>query len=608
MEKIMKQIRKYRDFYNNIKYRTNVFEWYPFKENAKLLYVGDSAILESYFLQRFKCCTTSLSNLDTLNDSTFDYIIVDGEFDCMDDKETALCDLLHKLDLEGQLILLTNNKLALRYFAGVKEFESDEFFGNLKKHTNLYSKNQWDTLFSKLKVHAQYYYPYPDYFLTTQVLSDEWLTGNINLEYEDCHEFRYCFFNENIALQSLVESGDFATFSNSFMIILSNHKSNIIYSKISSERKDNFKVCTNILKDQDTYRVEKIALDPSGISHFDRIHQFYKTTKHNDLFHYCPVQLENNTLIFDFIKGENLESIVNGYVKHDQLDKIIEIMDLLYKINAYGDIVDFKVNHEFIDVFGKQDESLLLDQKCIRFCDIDVILENVILTQNHTYSVLDYEWVFDCTIPVSFIMYRAILHSIALSKLNEEEIEKIYLRYGIKEELKTLYLSMEENFQHYVSDEKISDYYNKSRMYLLDLHKEEEKDLLDIIVNGQKNTLFNSKQMHYETNVENQDVNIEFGKKSILKLNSIKMNGNLISDFKTNAFFVINDDYYFIETPKISVPNQESGLLEIDFFMYYYGEDCIDNIINLIDANHRLNQELSEIKKSKIYRLTKNKI
>lgn len=141
-------------------------------------------------------------------------------------------------------------------------------------------------------------------------------------------------------------------------------------------------------------------------------------------------------------------------MKHDQLDKIIEIMDLLYKINAYGDIIDFKVNQEFIDVFGKQDESLLLDQKCIRFCDIDVILENVILTQNHTYSILDYEWVFDCTIPVSFIMYRAILHSIALSKLNEEEIEKIYLRYGITKELKEVYLAMEEHFQAYVSDLK----------------------------------------------------------------------------------------------------------------------------------------------------------
>ena len=585
----MKQIRKYRDFYNNIKYRTNVFEWYPFKEDTKLLYIGDSAILESYFLQRFKCCSTSLSNLDLIQDLNFDYIIVDGEFDCIDDKESSLYSLLDKLDLNGQLILLTNNKLALRYFAGVKEFESDEFFGNLKKHTNLYSKNQWDVLFSKLNVNAQYYYPYPDYFLTTQVLSDEWLTGNINLEYEDCHEFRYRFFNENIALQSLVESGDFATFSNSFMIILSNHKSNIIYSKISSERKDNFKICTNILKDQDTYRVEKIALDPSGFSHFERIHQFYKTTKHNDLFHYCPVQLENNTLIFDFIKGENLESIVNGYVKHDQLDKIIEIMDLLYKINTYEDIVDFKVNQEFMDVFGKQDESLLLDQKCIRFCDIDVILENVILTQNHTYSILDYEWVFDCTIPVSFIMYRAILHSIALSKLKKAEIDKIYLRYGITKELKEVYLAMEEHFQAYVSDLKIRDYYSSLPRQVIDLRKEIDRDYVDIIIGDDKEDVFNSGQIHYEKEVGCSDFKIELGKKAIFKLNGIKVNGNIVSNFKTNAAFVIHDDYYFIDVPQIDVQNKEAGLFEFDFYMYYYGEDCIDNIINLIDANHSLN-------------------
>lgn len=601
----MKQIRKYRDFYNNIKYRTNVFEWYPFKEDTKLLYVGDSAILESYFLQRFKCCSTSLSNLDLIKDSNFDYIIVDGEFDCIDDKESSLYSLLNKLDLNGQLILLTNNKLALRYFAGVKEFESDEFFGNLKKHTNLYSKNQWDVLFSKLNVNAQYYYPYPDYFLTTQVLSDEWLTGNINLEYEDCHEFRYRFFNENIALQSLVESGDFATFSNSFMIILSNHKSNFIYSKISSERKDEFKICTNILKDQDAYRVEKVALHPSGISHFERIYKFYKTAKHNELFHYCPVHLENNKLIFDFIKGENLESIVNGYVKHDQLDKIFETMDLLYKINTYEDLVDFKINQEFIDVFGKQDESLLIDQKCIRFCDIDVILENVILTNDNSYSILDYEWVFDCTVPISFIMYRAILHSIALSKLKKAEIDQIYLRYGITKELKEVYLAMEEHFQAYVSDLKIRDYYSSLPRQVIDLRKEIDRDYVDIIVDEDKEAVFNSGQIHYEKEVGCSDFKIEFGKKVIFKLNGIKVNGNIVSNFKTNAAFVIHDDYYFIDVPQIDVQNKEAGLLELDIYMYYYGEDCIDNIINLIDANHSLNEELNRLKSSKLYRFMK---
>ena len=605
MENIMKHIRKYRDFYNNIKYRTNVFEWYPFKEDAKLLYVGDSAILESYFVQRFKCCSTSLSTLDLIKDTDFDYIIVDGEFDCIDDKESSLYSLLNKLDLNGQLIILTNNKLALRYFAGVKEFESDEFFGNLKKHTNLYSKNQWDVLFSKLNVNAHYYYPYPDYFLTTQVLSDEWLTGNINLEYEDCHEFRYRFFNENIALQSLVESGDFAIFSNSFMIILSNRESNIIYSKISSERKDEFKICTNILKDQDAYRVEKVVLHPSGISHFERIYQFYKTSKHNELFHYCPVQLENNTLIFDFIKGENLESIINGYVKHDQLDKIFETMDLLYKINTYEDLVDFKINQEFIDVFGKQDESLLSNQKCIRFCDIDVILENVILTNDNSYSILDYEWVFDCTVPVSFIMYRAILHSIALSKLKKAEIDKIYLRYGITKELKEIYLAMEEHFQTYVSDLKIRDYYTSLQRQVIDLRKEIDRDYVDIIVDEDKETVFNSGQIHYEKEVGCSDFKIEFGKKAIFKLNGIKVNGNMVSTFKTNAAFVIHDDYYFMDVPQIDVQNNEAGLFEFDFYMYYYGEDCIDNIINLIDANHSLNEELNRLKSSKLYRFMK---
>ena len=96
-----------------------------------------------------------------------------------------------------------------------------------------------------------------------------------------------------------------------------------------------------------------------------------------------------------------------------------------------------------------------------------------------------------------------------------KKLRKIYLRYGITEELKTLYLSTKKILQHYVSDEKISDYYNKSRMYLLDLHKEVEKDLLDIIVNGQRILCLILNKMHYETNVENQDVNIEFGKKSI---------------------------------------------------------------------------------------------
>lgn len=199
----------------------------------------------------------------------------------------------------------------------------------------------------------------------------------------------------------------------------------------------------------------------------------------------------------------------------------------------------------------------------------------------------------------------------AISKLPSEQIDKLYKRYGISTELRGLYLSMEEHFQNYVSDKKISDYYTQLHSQVIELSKEQNREFLDIFVkqniNIEKNTLFNSKQIHFEQEVNDCDIIIQLGKKAIFKINDIKINDNLISNFQTNASFVINNDYYFLEIPQIKISNREKGLLKMNFYLFYYGEDCINDIINLIEMNHNLNKELYELKRSKIYRLTKNK-
>ena len=540
-------------------------------------------------------------------------MVIDGVFDVLDKKKESLSKVLSMMYPMGEIIILANNRLALRYFAGVKEFESDDFFGHLKRTNLLYSKHQWESLFKDLSLNYKFYYPYPDYLLTTQVLSDAWLTSNINLQFEDYHSFRYELFNENEALQSLIDSGDFSVFSNSFMIVISNKQSDIVYSKISTERKDEFKICTNIVKKIEGYIVEKVALTEKGIQHFNEINEFYKNSqKQNEKwFKYCPVRRIDNKLIFDFIDGQNLESLVDLYVKNNDFDKVFKTMDLLYEIISDGIIEGFNVNEEFLNVFGNHDFELLSNEKSIRFCDIDIILENVVLTKNKKFYILDYEWVFDCTVPISFILYRAILHSMAISKLPSEQIDKLYKRYGISTELRGLYLSMEEHFQNYVSDKKISDYYTQLNSQVIELSKEQNREFLDIFVkqniNIEKNTLFNSKQIHFEQEVNDCDIIIQLGKKAIFKINDIKINDNLISNFQTNASFVINNDYYFLEIPQIQISNREKGLLKMNFYLFYYGEDCINDIINLIEMNHNLNKELYELKKSKIYRLTKNK-
>ena len=603
----------YKKFYNQIKYRTNVFEWYPFKMNSSLLYIGDSPILIDFFEGKFDLTVSEISEIDSIKNTLFNYVVIDGVFDVLDKKKESLSKVLSMMYPMGEIIILANNRLALRYFAGVKEFESDDFFGHLKRTNLLYSKRQWESLCKDLSLNYKFYYPYPDYLLTTQVLSDAWLTSNINLKFEDYHSFRYELFNENEALQSLIDSGDFSGFSNSFMIVISNKQSDIVYSKISTERKDEFKICTNIVKKNEGYIVEKVALTEKGIQHFNEINEFYKNSqKQNEKwFKYCPVRQIDNKLIFDFIDGQNLESLVDLYVKNNDFDKVFKTMDLLYEIISDGIIESFNVNEEFLNVFGNHDFELLSNEKSIRFCDIDIILENVVLTKNKKFYILDYEWVFDCTVPISFILYRAILHSMAISKLPSEQIDKLYKRYGISTELRGLYLSMEEHFQNYVSDKKISDYYTQLHSQVIELSKEQNREFLDIFVkqniNIEKNTLFNSKQIHFEQEVNDCDIIIQLGKKAIFKINDIKINDNLISNFQTNASFVINNDYYFLEIPQIKISNREKGLLRMNFYLFYYGEDCINDIINLIDMNHNLNKELYELKRSKIYRLTKNK-
>lgn len=603
----------YKKFYNQIKYRTNVFEWYPFKMNSSLLYIGDSPILIDFFEGKFDLTVSEISEIDSIKNTLFNYVVIDGVFDVLDKKKESLSKVLSMMYPMGEIIILANNRLALRYFAGVKEFESDDFFGHLKRTNLLYSKRQWESLCKDLSLNYKFYYPYPDYLLTTQVLSDAWLTSNINLKFEDYHSFRYELFNENEALQSLIDSGDFSGFSNSFMIVISNKQSDIVYSKISTERKDEFKICTNIVKKNEGYIVEKVALTEKGIQHFNEINEFYQNSqKQNEKwFKYCPVRQIDNKLIFDFIDGQNLESLVDLYVKNNDFDKVFKTMDLLYEIISDGIIESFNVNEEFLNVFGNHDFELLSNEKSIRFCDIDIILENVVLTKNKKFYILDYEWVFDCTVPISFILYRAILHSMAISKLPSEQIDKLYKRYGISTELRGLYLSMEEHFQNYVSDKKISDYYTQLHSQVIELSKEQNREFLDIFVkqniNIEKNTLFNSKQIHFEQEVNDCDIIIQLGKKAIFKINDIKINDNLISNFQTNASFVINNDYYFLEIPQIKISNREKGLLKMNFYLFYYGEDCINDIINLIEMNHNLNKELYELKRSKIYRLTKNK-
>ncbi len=76
-----------------------------------------------------------------------------------------------------------------------------------------------------------------------------------------------------------------------------------------------------------------------------------------------------------------------------------------------------------------------------------------------------------------------------------------------------------------------------------------------------------------------------------------------IAKFTTNADIVINNDYYFLNPPEIKISNNFGKKLEIHVIYYYYANDCINDIIRLLEDNKKLNQRLTKLRKHPYVRL-----
>ena len=119
----------------------------------------------------------------------------------------------------GELIVAINNKYGISYFAG-KNYNDYNIFATIENDV-LFSKNEIESLLKKSGYENLYfYYPIPNYVLANEIYSDDFLPkykelNNVNLTIE---KDRYVLFNEDKALNEAINTGDFSTFANSYLI------------------------------------------------------------------------------------------------------------------------------------------------------------------------------------------------------------------------------------------------------------------------------------------------------------------------------------------------------------------------------------------------------
>lgn len=227
---------------------------------------------------------------------------------------------------------------------------------------------------------------------------------------------------------------------------------NIIYSKYSNERAEEFKIRTDIIEDSEGKKsVKKIPLTEEANIHINNIYRYYELL--SESYKDSKVSINkccktNEGLEFQYIMGSTLEEDLDELVLKKDYTQLIE------KIKEYVSVIgsgigekNFKSTESFTKVFGEVNLPTSLRAGDIN--DIDLVFNNIIVGEK--WNIIDYEWTFNFPIPFNYLIYRAIHYYIYSSPKRSELINLgLYKLIGITEEEIVQYENMEKNFQAYI--------------------------------------------------------------------------------------------------------------------------------------------------------------
>lgn len=242
-----------------------------------------------------------------------------------------------------------------------------------------------------------------------------------------------------------------------------------------------FQTEISIIKDDDQRLfVRKRSIHALSLSHIQNIQrftlEFSKTALTDDIKVLQPSRVENNSLIFPYVKGESWSSILIKEYRKKGLNALIDqIKNFQDRIENCFDVSkeDFDSSLEFEAVFKRKLNVRNISVQ--KSANIDMIYDNFIETADGSTFLIDCEWVFPFSIPISFNLYRSLKsfwrkHKHEIVSLDFHELLQ---RVGISSTLIMDYEEMDKAFQTYVHERDVSlQSYIKQRISVNELYNQ----------------------------------------------------------------------------------------------------------------------------------------
>lgn len=239
--------------------RENLLEWYDFGRGKSLLEIGAGcgAVTGLFCRKLGRVVAVDLSRKrSTINatrhqaydnleimvgnfqdiqiEEKYDYVTLIGVLEYSVyyiDSPDPFTDMLKKaksyLKSGGKLIIAIENKYGIKYWAGATEDHTGQYFDGIQGYDGVervrtFSHDGLKQLAQRAGFDAvQFYYPLPDYKLPAEIYSEAYLPKHypVSGNTPNYDRDRLSLFNEEKAMNELIQEGQFEQFANSFLMI-----------------------------------------------------------------------------------------------------------------------------------------------------------------------------------------------------------------------------------------------------------------------------------------------------------------------------------------------------------------------------------------------------
>ncbi len=247
-----------------------------------------------------------------------------------------------------------------------------------------------------------------------------------------------------------------------------------LYAKYNRIRLKQFQTKIEIVEQEGKPQVIRTPLNKEAATHVKRLLNTYK----NYPDYYNQMRLETvreygESVMGEYITGVSFTKQLEQYLGDDTLifDKVKEALGVILDINEKY-CVPFQMTERFQEFFGEVEGIETYEGDGVSVCNFDPIFDNIIQTED-SIVVIDYEWMYEVTIPKEFLVYRVlkIFYEINSMELRERyTVQEFLEKCGLNMANLQLFIAMEDGFLAHVygvENEAIyTDHYKKNLIKL----------------------------------------------------------------------------------------------------------------------------------------------